>query len=190
MTPVPRTVDDQLVTDILKVERSGQTVFVTFIYVAATTENYIWTLDNIKNPASTQPSGSFVSITSVDKDGWAVQYLNTIVVPAPNVVNINPGEIIIYDLIQKNNEPATVTTYEIRFTPVNPIPSDGSIQITWPNQVTIDQNVQCTVITTRAWENSCTIDTINKTINIIQVFSEQPAFISEVTIILVGVVNP
>ena len=53
ITPVPRTVDDQDVTDDIKVERSGQTIFVTFITVAPTSENYSWTLDKIKNPAST-----------------------------------------------------------------------------------------------------------------------------------------
>ena len=86
---------------------------------------------------------------------------------------MTPATIIFASLIQKNNEPATVTTYEIRFTPRNPIPADGAIQIKWPVQIIIDQTVKCTVITNRAWEQSCTFNYINRTINIANVFSEQ-----------------
>ena len=91
----------------------------------------------------------------------------------PYIVNVTPATIIFASLIQKNNEPATVTTYEIRFTPRNPIPADGAIQIKWPVQIIIDQTVKCTVITNRAWEQSCTFNYINRTINIANVFSEQ-----------------
>ena len=153
ITPVPRTVDGQAVTDEMKVERSGQTVFVTFITVAPTTGNYSWTLDNIKNPASTKPTGSFVTISSVDGNGWGVQELYVLIVPAPFIINVKPALMLDSELIQKNNEPATATTYEIRFLPANPIPSDGSIQVTWPSQVIIKKDqVQCTVITNRAWD--------------------------------------
>lgn len=73
---------------------------------------------------------------------------------------------------------------------MNYIPAGGSIQITWPSQVTITKDVTCTVTTNRSWENSCIIDEANNTINILNVFSEQQAFISEIKVILVGVVNP
>ena len=82
------------------------------------------------------------------------------------------------------------TTYEIRFTPINPIPADGSIQITWPNNVFIREDVQCKVITNRVWEQSCSPNTEKRTINIERVFSEMPSFSSEVTITLIGVINP
>jgi len=74
--------------------------------------------------------------------------------------------------------------------PINPIPTNGSIQITWPEKVEIPANTQCKVMTNRLWENVCTLDEINRTINILNVFSETTTFNSEVTITLVGVINP
>lgn len=112
---VPRTVDDQKVSDVLKVEMSGQTVFITFIKVGSVSQTYTWTIENIKNPPSTIPSDTFINIIFVDKNGWGVQYLNIIAVPPPYVVNKKPGLIINENLIQRSDLPATKTTYEISF---------------------------------------------------------------------------
>ena len=106
---------------------SDKTVIVTFVKVAESTGTYKFILEKIKNPPSTRPSGTFDIILSEDSSGWGVQELDVLTVPAPFIVNITPATILLADLIQKNNEPATATTYEIRFTPINPIPADGSI---------------------------------------------------------------
>ena len=92
--------------------------------------------------------------------------------------------------MQLNSEPNTATTYEITFVPQNPIPSQGSIQISWPQDVQVPDTVKCTVTTNRVWEEKCTIDTDKQIITIVDVFSESTAFQTKVTILMEGVINP
>ena len=66
VTPIVRVVNDVQVSDELKAEMAGNTVFVTFIKVAESTGTYKLILENIKNPPSTKPSGSFDVIISED----------------------------------------------------------------------------------------------------------------------------
>lgn len=52
---------------------SGQTIIVTFVKVAPTTETYKFSLDNMKNPPSEMESSGFVNIISSNKNGWGIQ---------------------------------------------------------------------------------------------------------------------
>ena len=92
--------------------------------------------------------------------------------------------------MQRSEEPAAVTTYEISFTPVNPLPPDGSIQIAWPDNIELSTSITCTVLTNKIWENKCNIEPAKLTITITEVFSESSAFSSGITVTLVGVNNP
>lgn len=74
--------------------------------------------------------------------------------------------------------------------PKNPIPTQGSIQISWPQQVLVPDNVRCIVTTNKQWEEKCTIDKEKQIIYIKDVFSDQTTFTTKVTILLEGVVNP
>ena len=131
--PLPRIVDGESVSDDLRVDFSGQTVIVTFVKVAPTTETYKFTLDNIKNPPSEQRSGGFVNIISTNKENWNVQeYVVEHPDEPPTIQNKIPATIVEHSLLQYNSEPAAPTTYEIWFIPINPIPTQGSIQISWP----------------------------------------------------------
>ncbi len=73
--------------------------------------------------------------------------------------------------MQRSDEPAATTTYEISFTPINPLPPDGSIQIAWPEEIQIPTSITGTVVTNKAWENKCSVDPAKLTITIIEVFS-------------------
>jgi len=99
--------------------------------VGATTQTYKWTLSNIKNPPSTKDSAPFTDIITHNKDNWAIQEYKAeaLDIPAdpPTIKNEEAAIINDHSLLQKNNEPNTKTTYEIRFVPINPIPSQGSI---------------------------------------------------------------
>ena len=187
ITPLERSVAGSQVKDELLIERSGQTLIITFTKVAPITETYKWTLDNIRNPPSERPSDPFLGIYSEDKEGWGVQeYTQT----GPTITNLDPALLEVYDLVQRSEEPAAVTTYEISFTPVNPLPPDGSIQIAWPDNIELTTAITCTVVTNKAWENKCNIEPAKLTITITEVFSESTAFASVVTVTLVGVNNP
>ena len=72
ITPLERSVAGSQVKDELLIERSGQTLIITFTKVAPITETYKWTLDNIRNPPSERPSDPFLGIYSEDKEGWGV----------------------------------------------------------------------------------------------------------------------
>jgi len=98
--------------------------------VGPTTETYKFIVINIKNPTSTQESDPFTGLISYDKFGYTVQVLK---IEGPRIINSLPGEIIVYNLDQGSLKPAEPTTYTISFTPKNPIPPQGSIQLSWPN---------------------------------------------------------
>jgi len=88
-------------------------------------------------------------------------------------------------------KPATPTIYTMSFTPVNPIPPTGSIQISWPTQVSIEPDVICTVTTNRVWTGKCNVDMSRSTLTITDVFSSETTdFYSPVEVELNTVTNP
>lgn len=151
-----RIVDQLSVKDEIQAVINGQTVIITFTKVAPLTGTYMWTVDNIGNPRSLQPSDPFTQIYFRSSDGYFVQeFVN---LRGPVVDNTLPAQILIQDLIQLSNDPEQITTYTIWFMPTNPIPPTGSVQIAWPSQVRLMPDVTCTVITGTTYENSCVIN--------------------------------
>jgi hypothetical protein len=64
----------------------------------------------------------------LDADGFVVSAFtgNTV------ITNREPQNLKVYEIQQDSLKPSDVTIYRIIFTPVNPIPSQGSIQMTYP----------------------------------------------------------
>ena len=81
-------------------------------------------------------SGPFFDIILNDKDNFGVAEFKG----QSNVITTNvPNDITQATLDQDLFKPSEKTTYEITFTPYNPIPKDGAIEITWPDQITVPE---------------------------------------------------
>jgi len=53
------------------------------------------------------------------------------------ITNKEPANLLIYSIEQGTLEAESVTDYHIKFTPHNAIPTTGSIQMTYPQQITL-----------------------------------------------------
>ena len=178
------------VVDELSVQISGKTLIITFIKAAVSDQTYKWTLDNITNPPSVLPSDPFSDLISYDSNNDGVQQY--FIVPGPIIINTQPGEISVADLIQKNKQHNQNTTYIVIFEPANPIPPSGVVVINWPEAVTVPEDgVQCLVETTEIYTENCIFDYENRSITIINVFENVPGSYNEaISIELIGVTNP
>ena len=104
-----------------------------------------------------------------------------------------------YSLSQSNYDAGAPAEFAITFTPTNAIPTEGSIQLSWPPQVAVDADTQCYVITNRVFSSNCIIEPApgdstdqqeaGGTVTIAGVFVDQEQFDNEITIKL-GVSNP
>ena len=156
ITSISRVVgSDTDVTDVLSVNVAGNTIVVTFVTAGAANNVYRFSLDNIINPPSSLPSDPFTNIfiQDVHRDNVMVFY-NV----GPTVVTEQAALIQNALLVQGIETPATATTYIISFDPFNPIPTTGSIEITWPSEVEIRRdNTDCQIQINRQW-TGCDID--------------------------------
>jgi len=160
------------------------------------TGTFKWTLAHIKNPPTLERSDKFTAISVVDKDGYAVAWYDgelTEGILNEEAAHLQPP----YSLSQSHHENSTLAEYAITFTPWNAIPSTGSIVLSWPAQVTVDETAGCHVITSRKFEENCLIEpaattaagTAGGTVTITGVFEGQEQFHQPITIKL-GVTNP
>lgn len=86
-----------------------------------------------------------------------------------------------------------MATYTVSLTPINAIPSTGSIQIGWPSQISVTDFFACQVRTNRLFtdQSNCSVDFDSRTITITGVFTEiQGGWANTVSIDLVGMRNP
>jgi hypothetical protein len=81
---------------------------------------------------------------------------------AYGIKNKFTAEIVKYNLSQADDKVDKVTTYTIQFTPINAIPKTGSIQINWPQQVTVTSDFVCKIITNKIHEDSPTMCELNE----------------------------
>ena len=103
---------------------SGRTITVELTRVAATTGAYSWTISNIGNPPSTITSSSFTNVTVSDRNDFLALVLRPTVI---TVTNQQPAMITTYGIEQDSLVTGALTNYTLHFTPVNPLPSKGSI---------------------------------------------------------------
>ena len=96
-----------------------------------------------------------------------------------------------FDLITE--EPEAITEHTLNFQPINGLPQDGSIQITYPEQLEMTQGdaTACQVKTFQIFSTGCTVDSVNRIISIVGVFPTDGTFYSaDIIITLQGVRNP
>lgn len=74
MRPVPRFIDNNLVEDVIIIEREvGSTVRITFVTVVDNaSDSYRWIIDGIYNPSSTQQSDFFTGLTVYNLNGFQI----------------------------------------------------------------------------------------------------------------------
>ena len=144
---------------------SGRSMIVQFQKISGTTGTFGWTVDNMKNPASSMPSESFSGIFVVSSEQYEVA---TYAPKTTGVTNKLPANILDYHLHQDLKEANARTSYSIAFTPTNEMPNDGSIEVTWPNQITLDETSSCNVLTTNKFTSGeyCKINLDSNTITI------------------------
>lgn len=110
------------------------------------------------------------------------------------IKNKYTAEIVKYTLAQDDVRFDDIATYTVKFTPVNSIPPKGSIQITWPQQVTVTSDFVCKVTTNKVHEDSesmCSLNAGSRTLTIKNAFKEVSGFFgNEVTIEMAGIKNP
>jgi len=165
-------------------------MIVNFEKVSGNTGTFSWTVDNMKNPPSTIPSGSFSGIVVTDSN--RLYHIAKYDKQTSGVTNKLPANILLHDIRQDLKEPEARTQYRLLFTPTNEMPNDGSIQVTWPTQITLDSTSSCSVMTFNNFNSGtyCVINTASNTILIEGVFSGQEGFRKEITITISNVVNP
>jgi hypothetical protein len=85
--------------------------------------------------------------------------------------------ITTYSITQDSLVTGALTNYTLRFTPVNPLPPTGSIQIGYPQQIVLKDGpfTNCTVTTTADYQ-SCSISTDSQTIIIDNVFTNSTSY--------------
>ena len=92
--------------------------------------------------------------------------------------------------MQGNEQFGAETYYDLRFKPTNPISSDGTIKLTWTNQVNVFEDTECSVETYKALGSICEIDYGSQTIIIHNSFEGVDTYTGPVKIILSHVKNP
>lgn len=114
----------------------------------------------------------------MDKDGFVV---SETLEPA-TITNQEPSNLMVYDILQGTKEADQPTEYTIFFTPHNGIPSTGSIQMTYPQQISLVDGAatKCTVTTsTGVFANNCVVNPNSQTITITEVFKDVVGYYQE-----------
>jgi hypothetical protein len=110
-----------------------------------------------------------------------------------SITNKEPANLLIYSIEQGTKDAESITDYTIKFTPHNAIPTTGSIQMTYPQQITLTDgsNTVCEVTTTAAvYSSNCVVDPNSQTITVTDIFqSGTGLYGSEISINLKNVKN-
>ena len=167
-----------------------QTFVVTFDEVNQEEGDFEVIVSGMKNPPNFRKTGLFSDIFFETFDFKNIQKLSDY----DNLwVQTNkPGTITDYRRFQTSEGFGVESTYEISFTPLNPIGKDGMIQVTWTDQVKFLKDKQvCTVQTSQVYKNECVFDYDNRMVKIFNVFSKElNAYSGPVKIILEKFMNP
>lgn len=171
-------------------EVDGQKITLNLEEFEQPTGAFSWSLSGIKNPGSTRPSTPFKDVSFVDKDGFVVSSYPQ----DATITNQEPADLHKYNIAQGALTADTLTEYTISFTPQNAIPPKGSIQMTYPQQISLVDGAatKCTVTTTEGvFANNCVVNPNSQTITITDVFKDITGYYSgEVQVKLEKVKNP
>lgn len=97
-----------------------------------------------------------------------------------------------YSLLQSTLQLGLEATYQVTFTPKNPIGNDGMLTLEWTDQVTfVEEEFKCSIETYKTFGNNCEVDFDAKMIKIKGVFSESgDPYQAPITINLDKITNP
>jgi hypothetical protein len=179
----------------------GQKVTFVIDDFVQSTGAFSWSIDGIKNPGSTRPSSPFADVQFTDADGFVVSEYGSNGLPDVTVTNQEPNQILIDDnsIEQQTKEAGAKSEfYKIKFTTTNAIPSTGSIQMTYPQQIKLDTDAECIVDLVGGFSfpysaDVCKFDFDAQTITIKNVFAAAAAdtpYSDEILITLKNVENP
>jgi len=111
----------------------------------------------------------------------------------PVVTNSVPANLDIYSITQSTLENSALATYTLSFTPVNPMPATGSVQVTYPSKLNMVQGsaTPCKVITEFGeFTDKCTVSEVTRLITLKGVFAENSGYKGPITITVDEVKNP
>ena len=118
-------------------------------------QKFSFTVNNIKNAASTKTTSPFTNIRATDKDGNEIQRLDS---TGPTVTNTQPA-VITGTLDQDDESTGAQTPYTITYVTKNKMAADPSFKIEYPDIVTVPNSLttcQATYGPTLAM--SCTVN--------------------------------
>lgn len=115
----------------MKCSVTGQVIKIVFSEFTQPSGAFSWTISGIKNPGSTKPTEYFSDVHFLDTDEFIVSSLSEFT-QSHTVTNKEPAFLSVYSIEQGSLVSDAVTVYKINFTPVNPLPATGSIQMTYP----------------------------------------------------------
>lgn len=93
-------------------------------------DTYTFTVENVRNPYSTEQSDVFTDVSYSTSDLYPVAKAAQ---PATGVHASVPHPLIIYNSTQNNLEYESVTELLISFQTVNALPKDGAVEIVYPS---------------------------------------------------------
>ncbi len=164
---------------------SSNTLYMTMKSLSVSTGTFSFYFSTVTNSHSTEPVTGFTFNlkTSIYDIG---QYTGSM-----SVTTDTPAYILTYSLTQDSYISGATTTYTIKFTPTNKISDNGSIKITYPSTVEVDDDESCIIETRGSFSSLCDFDTRDRTIEIKDAFRRvRDYYTDEIEIELEEVINP
>lgn len=142
----------------LAVSCSGvdKSVWVNLDELDRETGKFEFVVDGIKNAPSFRETGSFSEVYMQTSDFFSIQKLDSH--DHLTVTNDQVALITEYEQIQDTEQYGEKGAYDLRFTPLNPISSDGTVKLTWSSDVEVFADAKCRVETYAALGEICEID--------------------------------
>lgn len=178
------------VSNIIKMDCTvvGKTMTFVLNDITRATDAFRWTVSGIRNAPSTKPS-PFSSVNFLDSQGYVVSS----VASDTTVTNREPAELTSFSINQDVLTHSAPAKFTIVFTPINPMPATGSVQVTYPSQVTMidGANTACTVTTTSGtFPTNCKVTPASLQITVTGIFASNPGYKGPITITVLNVKNP
>jgi hypothetical protein len=135
-----------------------------------------------------KPSDGFRNVGFYDKDGFPISEWKE--PSASPIINAEVRPLEQYTLQQETNVENAEVSYQIVFTPMNPMPVTGTIKLIYPPEISPSEGVdtKCLITTDQVYDDKCLFKLDERTTEITGAFDEE--FTQPVTILLVNMVNP
>lgn len=165
---------------------TGQKIEIIFEEFTSATNVFNWQLSGITNAPSTKPS-VFNDIAVRDSEDFIVSSFTQ----EPSISNREPRLIQDFGITQTTTDHSKEATYTIEFTPLNPLPATGSVQIVYPSQVSmVNKDATVCKIVTDFGESPCSVQDSSRLITATGAFASNPGYLGKISIIVEQVLNP